>query len=262
MSRYIERIKKKALQGDSNAQHELAFEYFSGKKIKKNNSLAVEWWHKSAGNKFPKAYYNLAYMYFTGLGVEKSLDKAIKYHELSTKKKHTYQAVSLFWLGYNVYLNGISGKPNIKKGLEYLEKAAKKNLVNAQFLLSSYYASGEVFYKDQYISKRKINHTKIDLDKSKSLKYLKLAAKNKFIPAVIELCRKYSKGDGVRKNIAIASKYLDQLQNLNNGRMINKMTLPENDKKKLKKTIGNMKRKIVFELKKIEKIEKNEKNRI
>ena len=67
------------------------------------------------------------------------------------------------------------------------------------------------------------------------------------------------------KNITIASKYLDQLQNLNNGRMINKMTLPENDKKKLKKTIGNMKRKIVFELKKIEKIEKiekNEKNRI
>ena len=32
MSRYIEKIKKKALQGDANAQHELAFEYYSGTK--------------------------------------------------------------------------------------------------------------------------------------------------------------------------------------------------------------------------------------
>ena len=35
MSRYLDIIRKKAEKGDPKFQHELAFEYFSGKKLKK-----------------------------------------------------------------------------------------------------------------------------------------------------------------------------------------------------------------------------------
>ena len=253
MNRYLDIIRKKAEKGDPKFQHELAFEYFSGKKLKKDDSLAVDWWLKSAKKKYGKAYYNLAYMYFTGCGVAKNLKKAIKYHVLSSKKKHPYQAVSVFWLGYNIYLNQISGEPNITKGIKFLEKAAKMNLVNAQFLLSTYYHKGQIFYKDQYISKRKLNYIKIKPNKIKSLKYLKLAFKNKFIPANVELCRRYMFGDGVRKNVKKSYYYLSSIPNLNNSRMLSEMTLPEKEKIILKKEIIKQKRKIMSLLKRLEK---------
>ena len=253
MSIYLDSIIKKAENGDPKFQHELAFEYFSGKKIKKNNFLAVKWWLRSAKKKYGKAYYNLAYMYFTGSGVAKDLNKAIKYHVLSSQKKHIYQSVSIFWLGYNVYINQISGKPNIKKGIKFLEKAAKMNLVNAQYLLSTYYLKGEIFYKDQYISKRKLNYVKIKPDKIKSLKYLKMAFDNKFIPATVELSRRYLFGDGVRKNIKKSFFYLSTIPNLNNSRMLSDMTLPKKEKVFLKKKIIAQKRKVLSLIKKIER---------
>lgn len=253
MSRYIDKIRKKAEQGDPKFQHELAFEYFSGNKIKKNNSLAVDWWLRSAKKKYGKAYYNLAYMYFTGSGVAKNLNKAIRYHVLSSQKKHAYQSVSIFWLGYNVYINQISGKPNIKKGIRFLEKAAKMNLVNSQFLLSTYYHKGEIFYKDQYMSKRKLNYVKIEPNRIKSLKYLKMAFENKFIPAAVELSRRYLFGDGVRKNIKKSYSYLSSIPNLNNSRMLNDMTLPIKEKIFLKKKIISQKRKILSLINKIER---------
>ena len=253
MSRYLDIIRKKAEKGDPKFQHELAFEYFSGKKLKKDDSLAVDWWLKSAKKKYGKAYYNLAYMYFTGSGVSKNLEKAIKYHVLSSKKKHSYQAVSFFWLGYNIYFNHISGKPDVNKGLRFLAKAASMNLVNAQVLLSSYYDKGEIFYNDIYNSASKLNYIKIRPNKVKCIKYLKMAVKNKFIPSTAELINKYLKGDGVKKNIKKAYFYLSTIPNLNNSKMLSEMTLPENEKIILKRKIKAQKRKIMSLIKKINK---------
>lgn len=245
MKKFIHTLKKKADKDDPKSLNELAFEYYAGKNIKKNNKLAVKLWLKSAKQKYPMAYYNLGYMYYNGFGVTKNIKKAIYYHELSCKIKHKYQTTSLFWLAYNIYLNKISGKPNIKKGLKYLEAAANKNLLNAQYFLSLYYGKGLIFYQDNYNKIKKNDEYKIKVNNAKSLKYLKMAALNKYIPAIIDLSDRYLLGRHVKKDLKKAWNYLNLIPNLNNNKMLSNMTLPDKDKAHMKKTIINQKKRII-----------------
>ena len=253
MKKFIHTLKKKADKDDPKSLNELAFEYYAGKNIKKNNKLAVKLWLKSAKQKYPMAYYNLGYMYYNGFGVTKNIKKAIYYHELSCKIEHKYQTTSLFWLAYNIYLNKISGKPNIKKGLKYLEESAKRNLVNAQWFLALFYKDGKVSYQDQQDPKKKVHEYKIKVNKAKTIKYLEMASINNFIPATSLLASCYINGFGVKKDYTTAYVLLDSIKFSNNSKMISSMTLTQEDKKHLKKTIINQKKRVLYLLNKLKK---------
>lgn len=72
----IEELKKRAEQGDAEAQYDLALNYEQGCDVDQNNQKAVEWYMKSAGNGCVMAQRRLASCYKAGiLGLEQDYEK-------------------------------------------------------------------------------------------------------------------------------------------------------------------------------------------
>jgi len=245
MKKKIKSLILKAKKGNPQSQHELAFEYWSGENLKQDFSEAMKWWKLSASKDFGKAYYNLGAMYANGDGVPVNYKKAYYYHNLSTKKKHTHQSTSYFFLGQNFFLEGKCGKKNTKKGIKYLEIASKKNLIAAQYILGSYYETGE----------KKFN---IKKDKIKAFKYFKMSADNKFIPGLRIIASKYANGEDVNQDLEKAYNYLNMIEAIDNDKLIDDMAIYPDVKIKLKKMINKEKirvSKMLFNIRKAE--EKN-----
>jgi len=225
MKKEIKSLILKAKKGDPKSQHELAFEYWAGENLKKDFSEAMKWWKLSASKGFGKACFNLGAMYFNGDGVPVNYKKAYYYLNLSIKKKHSTLSTSYFFLGNKFYLDGKYGKKNIKKGIKYLEIAARKNCIRSQFLLASYYDDTE----------EKIYNIK--KDNAKAFKYYKMTADKTFVPGLTITCTMYAEGRGVKKNIKKATKYLNMIKTTDSNKLINELPFFPKDKIKLKKMV-------------------------
>lgn len=225
MKKKIKSLISKAKKGDPKSQHELAFEYWEGKNLKQDFSEALKLWKLSASKGFVKACFNLGAMYFNGNGVPINYKKAYYYLNLSIKKRHSALSTSYFFLGNKFYLDGKYGKKNIKKGIKYLEIAAKKNCVRSQFLLANYY---DAETKKVYNVKK---------NKNKAFKYYKMTADNKFVPGLTITALLYARGIGVKKNIKKATKYLNMIKTTNSNKLINELPFFPKDKIKLKKIV-------------------------
>lgn len=225
MKKEIKSLILKAKKGDPKSQHELAFEYWAGEKLKQDFSEAMKWWKLSASKGFGKAYFNLGAMYFNGDGVPVNYKEAYYYLNLSTKKRHSTLSTAYFFLGNKFFLDGKYGKKNNKKGIKYLEIAARKNCIRSQFLLASYYDD---------LEKKKYN---IKKDKTKAFKYYKMTADNKFVPGLTITALLYAYGKGVRKNMKKATKYLKIIKTTDSNKLINELPFFPKDKIKLKKMV-------------------------
>ena len=222
MKKEIKSLILKAKKGDPKSQHELAFEYWAGENLKQDFSEALKLWKLSASKGFVKACFNLGAMYFNGNGVPINYKKAYYYLNLSIKKKHSALSTSYFFLGNKFYLDGKYGKKNIKKGIKYLEIAAKKNCVRSQFLLANYYDDEE----------KKIYNIK--KDNTKAFKYYKMTADNKFVPGLTIIGIMYSEGKGVKKNMEKAYKYVNLAKTTDGSKLIDDLPFFPEDKIRLK----------------------------
>ena len=59
MKKEIKSLILKANKGDPKSQHDLAFNYWTGKNLKQDSSEAMKWWKLSASKGFGIAYFNL-----------------------------------------------------------------------------------------------------------------------------------------------------------------------------------------------------------
>ena len=84
-------MRKKLLNGMKNlpnknfapAQFTLAWMYFNGIGVEKDEEKAFEWYEKSAKLNYIPAQLALAEMYSNGIGVEKDEEKASEWYEKS-----------------------------------------------------------------------------------------------------------------------------------------------------------------------------------
>ena len=73
-SQAVEWYHKAAEQGYANAQNNLGFMYANGRGVGKDDVQAVVWYRKAADNGLTLAQYNLGTVYATGRGVNKRGD--------------------------------------------------------------------------------------------------------------------------------------------------------------------------------------------
>jgi len=233
MKKEIKLLILKAKKGNPKSQHELAFEYWEGENLKQDFSEALKWWKLSASKGFAKASFNLGAMYFNGNGVPVDYKKSYYYLNLSIKKRHSALSTSYFFLGNKFYLDGKNGKKNIKKGIKYLEIAAKKNCIRTQFILAS-------FYDDDH---EKVYNIK--KDSTKAFKYYKMTADNKFVPGLIIVGIMLAEGRGVRKNMEKANKYINLAKKTDGKKLIDDLPFFPEDKIKLKMMMEKYQKKLL-----------------
>lgn len=64
----FDQLLKVAEQGDSRAQHSVAFSYF----LAKNNEQSIKWYRRAASQQEERSLYDLGGFYHAGYGVDKS----------------------------------------------------------------------------------------------------------------------------------------------------------------------------------------------
>ena len=230
MKKEIKSLILKANKGDPKSQHDLAFNYWTGKNLKQDSSEAMKWWKLSASKGFGIAYFNLGRMYYYGDGAPVNYKKAYYYLNLSTKKRHAALSTAYFFIGNKFFLKGKYGKKNIKKGIKYLDIAARKKNIRSQYLLAHYYYYGNKDYN-------------IKQDKAKALKYYKMSSDSKFLLGSLDAGLMYEQGEGVRMNREKAYNYYRRVNLIDANKMIDE--LPDffpKDKVKLKKVIKKIKK--------------------
>lgn len=119
----FEQYKKKAEQGDADAQCNLGYCYEVGNGTTVNYNLAFKWYKASAKQGHRIGKYNLGLLYYKGYGVEKNYSKALKYFKAAAKSQH---AGAIYMLGLCYELgNGVD--KNLKTALSYYKKASQLN---------------------------------------------------------------------------------------------------------------------------------------
>ena len=90
-------LKKKADQGDEEAQYQLGLLYLEGESVKKNEKLAAEFLQKATDQGHLDAQRKLAWCYLYGRGVKQNLSHSLK---LSQDADGTHEKVDMNKFGY------------------------------------------------------------------------------------------------------------------------------------------------------------------
>ena len=132
-------ITKKAKQGDSEAQYNLALMYDNGDGIPKNEKKALHWYLESAKQGDSEAQLKLALMYIEGDGTPKNEKKALHWFTESAKQGDSAAQYSLALM----YYNGDGIPKNEKRALHWFTESAKQGYSEAQFNLAVMFYKGE-----------------------------------------------------------------------------------------------------------------------
>jgi hypothetical protein len=138
-------VRKRAGQGDADAQLLLGGCLLHGVGVEKDEKQAVKWYHKAADQDNVSAWYNLGMVYRTGKGVEKDERRAFEWNVKAAEKGH---AGAMNNLGV-AYHNGHGVEQDQKKGVEWFRKAADKGLAHAMYNLGNAYNSGRGVKRDR-----------------------------------------------------------------------------------------------------------------
>jgi len=134
--RALEILKPLAEEGDSWSQYILSLMYESGQGVEKNREESIKWLILAAESGVPKIQYDLGIRYFYGYGIEKNYIEAAKWWESSA---NAGIADSQYNLGL-MYYRGIGVSKDKSKARSLIEKAAKQDHDKAQHRLAMIYA--------------------------------------------------------------------------------------------------------------------------
>jgi len=160
---------------------------------------AVGEWTKASAGGHPLASYLLGELYDQGRGVKKSPSLAFQYYERAADEG---QAVAGVKVGL-VYRDGdksLGIKKNYIKAIKYFEDGALQAWPPSQYYLADMYRRG----------------LGVPMERSEGLRWLLLAAKKKYAPAMLEIAKVHFGGEGVLPDrvkgwsfIELASRYAD-----------------------------------------------------
>jgi TPR repeat protein len=183
----VELYKKSANQGHAGAQNNLAVMYRSGKGLKKDEDMALELYIKSAKQGESVAQQNLAFIYSNGQIVEQDYKEALKW-----AKKSALQGdfMSQNLLGY-YFNNGIGVDQDYKEAVKWFKKSAKQDYSPAQHNLANRYMHGQGVLKDY----------------EEAIEWYKKAAKQEYSLSFRALGLIYLNGNGVERNFEEAAEW-------------------------------------------------------
>ena len=187
----IQALKEKSASGDHAAQYQLALEYVSGKRIKRNEPAAFELFLKSAKKGNAKAEYKVALAYFNGEGVLKNQIEGLAWMYRATEAGISDLQISSMKAVLNeADINRAQKSANDSKLIWY-RLAAEQGDANAQYSLAVWYANGTGVAKDEV----------------ESVKWCRMAAEQGLEQAQFILGVTYSNGNGVPMNEVEAVKW-------------------------------------------------------
>lgn len=190
-----------ALQGNAQAQSQLAFCYYQGSGVIKSNKQAVRWWTKITENPSAKddekanAYYKLGLCYGRGEGVDKDLEKAFE----SMQNAADLNLPEALYAVACCYSNGEGVPEDDLASFEYYKKAAKAEYPPAYIELGKCYYSGQGGEKNP----------------DEAFKYIQKGAKHRFPEALLMLGVCYYNGEGVTQNSKKAFGYFQEAAEFN-----------------------------------------------
>jgi TPR repeat protein len=130
--------EQQAEQGNAEAMNGLGLIYSRGMGVAVNETLALEWFKKSAQKGYGKAYYNMALLYKEGAeGVSKDLAKTLEYFEKAAKAG----SLEAYVLWGGMYKDGLGIPQDYKQAMIIYEEGATKGSS------SCLYAQGYLHYK-------------------------------------------------------------------------------------------------------------------
>lgn len=162
-------LEKRAYQGVSEAQHDLATLYASGKLIPQDYQRARFWFEKAADGGVANAHYNLGVIYHQGLGVPVDMAQAINWYQKAAELGHPE---AMYNLGI-AYIEGVGTKTDTAKGVDYFKRAANAGVAQAAYNLG-------VLYESNFIG---------PIDTKKAMQWYQVAAKQGHADARTALAR-------------------------------------------------------------------------
>ena len=134
----LDKLKKKAEQGDAAAQNDLGFAYYKGDGVEQDYENAELWFLKAADQGFAEAQNNLGDLFYYGVGVDKNYDKAAEWYAKSAEQEN---AEGQLKLGF-CYQKGLGVEQSNEKAVELYEKAAGQGYAEANAYLGYCYKKG------------------------------------------------------------------------------------------------------------------------
>lgn len=191
----IKKIKVSAGLGDRESQYLLGNAYFSGKNVKKNNSLGLKWLEKSADQNFSPALFDLGLTYLHADGVGKAEPQ--KGFCFMNRAADLGDADAAYEVGLCLE-TGLGVAKNFKLAFIFYVTAMLNGDQDAKYNIARFYKEGLVVKKNYGIA--------ADLYKS-------VASKNDPMGMYEYACCYYF-GNGRRKNINTARKWFGRASDL------------------------------------------------
>ena len=128
-----------AIQGNADAQHDLAALYVVGQNgVKQDYARAAYWFDRAAQNGVANAAYNMGVLYHQGLGTKASLEQAVQWYSVAAEQGHPEAAYNL---GI-AYIEGVGVDYDPFKATLHFEQAAANGTVEAAYNLGLIYENG------------------------------------------------------------------------------------------------------------------------
>jgi TPR repeat protein len=139
LPKLVRAIEQKALEGDAEAQHDLAAIYTAGHGgVKQDFERAAMWFREASDNGIANARYNLGVLYHQGLGVKRDLGKALYWYREAATLSHPEAQYNL---GI-AYIEGIGTEYNAPMAASYFQRAANNGIMEAAYNLGLIYENG------------------------------------------------------------------------------------------------------------------------
>lgn len=202
---YSPELEEYARQGNPTAQNALGIVYKGGFGVEKDEAKAVYWFQKAVEKDFANAQVNLGEAYLSGRGVERDPAMAAALFEKAALQDNQAGMFNLATL----YIKGVGVPRSFEKAFQYAEKAANAVAKTEIYTKDNAYQSPGmvVIAKAQgflALCYRDGIGTAKDIDKS--MEYLKKAARNGNLDAVMILGDAYENGKNLPRDLAEAEK--------------------------------------------------------
>ena len=199
----------RAESGDAQAQFELGRAYEDGKGVPQDDTLAAEWFRKSAEQGNAQAQNSLGVMYALGRGVQRDKEEAVRWYKKAAKQdmaEALYNVAISYYNGEGVgedltaayawmTLAQSKGDPQAAEALKRMAGELRAGLSVSKFQLARMYETGDEIPQDSARA--------IDL-------YRQIAADDPNFRngiAQFKLCQKYGNGEGVEKDLSQAKSW-------------------------------------------------------
>ena len=173
-------LKIKAESGDAIAQSMLGWSYSSGQGVPQDNTEAVKWYRKAAGQGNADAEYSLGVHYASGQRVPQDYAEAVKWYRKAADQGKAYAQHNLGWC----YASSQGVPQDYAEAVKWYRKAAEQGNENSQFNLGNCYADGRGVPQD-YVQ---------------AVKWYRKAAEQGNVRAQHNLGNCYANGQGAPQN--------------------------------------------------------------